>query len=346
MRIGFPARVGLQFSAHDRMSYLSPSVRAAVAWPRVTGIASRIIAVAAPALREAFVFTIRWSGLPCLLRNTYGRNKISILTYHDPEPEVLERHLGYLSRTYAFVTMDAVVGAARSRDWRSVPPKSLVVTLDDGHRGNFDLVAVFRRYGVVPTIFVCTQVVGTNRRYWWTSCSDPEALKRVANGERLRRLREQASFTQTREYETAERQALNADEIRLMSPHVEFASHTRFHPILPMCSLEEAREEIRLSKREVEQLTATPCCHFSYPNGDYSDREVELVKASGYTSARTITPGWNKRDGDFFRLRIVGVPDRASVNHLAASVITFGIKRLVMRQGDVGATGSSGPATC
>ena len=288
-----------------------------------------LVARVAPALEEALVFVVRWSGLPCLLRNTYGRKKVAILAYHDPEPEVLEQHLRYLSRTYAFTTMDAVVHAANSGDWRSIPPKCLVVTLDDGHRGNFELVDVFQRYGVVPTIFACTQIVGTHRHYWWTSCSAPETLKRVANAERLETLRARDGFTQTVEY--PDRQALTLEEVRLMSAHVDFGSHTRFHPILPMCTLEESREEIVLSKLEIQRMTGRPCRHFSYPNGNFSKREVALLKANGYESARTIDPGWNRRDGDLFTLKIVGAADGASVNHLAASVVTLFVKLLVTR---------------
>jgi len=282
-------------------------------------------------LKEGVVFVIRWSGLPWLLGNTYGRNKISIVVYHDPTPDVLERHLRYLSRRYAFVTMDAVADAARSGDWGSIPPRCLVVTLDDGYRGNFALLEVFSRFGVVPTIFACTQVVGTNRRYWWTSCSDPEPLKRVPNAERLRLLQTQYGFLQTDEDDSMEPQALSAAEISLMTERVQFGSHTRFHPILPTCTLDESREEIALSKAELEQMTGQPCRHFSYPNGDFSHREIELLKASGYQSARTTVPGWNGRNGDMFALKVIGSPDEASVNHLAASVVTFFLKRLVTR---------------
>lgn len=292
-------------------------------------LARSLVALAAPALRDAFVFMVRWSGLPCLLRNTYGRNRVAILAYHDPKPEVLERHLRYLSSRYAFVTMNAVVRAANSGDWRSIPPKCLVVTLDDGHRGNFELVDVFQHYGVVPTVYACTQVVGTHRHYWWTSCSAPEPLKRVANAERLQALRAREGFTQTLEY--PDRQALTVEEVRLMSAHVDFGSHTRFHPILPMCTLEESREEIELSKLEIQRMTWRPCRHFSYPNGNYSKREIALLKAGGYESARTIKPGWNRRDGDTFTLRIIGAPDGGSVNHLAASVVTLFVKLLVTR---------------
>ena len=292
--------------------------------PRVTTVIARV-------LKETVVFVIRWSGVPWLLRTTYGRNKISILVYHDPRPEVVEQHLRYLSRRYAFSTMDAVVDAAKSGDWSAIPSRCLVVTLDDGYRGNFELLDVFSRYGVVPTIYAVTQVVGTRRRYWWTACPDPDSLKSLPNRERLERLREDHGFEQTRDDEDggAVPQALGEEQIRLMVDRVTFGSHTRFHPVLPTCTLEESREEIALSKQDLEQLTGKPCRHFSYPNGDFSRREFELLRAAGFESARTTIPGWNNRDGSLLALKVIGSPDDASVNHLAASVLTFFVKRLV-----------------
>jgi len=287
--------------------------------------------MAAQVIKQAVFFAIRWSGLPWLLRTTYARDKISILVYHDPEPEVIERHLRYLSKRYSFTTMDAVAAAARTGDWGAIPPKALVLTLDDGYARNFALLDVFTKYGVVPTIFACTQVVDTRRRYWWTACADPDPLKHVPNAERLRALRAESGFVQTDEDETVDAKALSAEQIRLMLRQVDFGSHTRFHPVLPMCTFAEARDEIMLSKLDLEQLTGKSCRHFSYPNGDFSRREIELLKAAGFESARTTIPGWNRRTGDLFALRVIGSPDDASVNHLAASVLTFFVKRLVSK---------------
>jgi peptidoglycan/xylan/chitin deacetylase (PgdA/CDA1 family) len=287
--------------------------------------------MAAQVIKQAVFFAIRWSGLPWLLRTTYARNKISILVYHDPEPKVIERHLRYLSKRYVFTTMDAVAEAARGGDWGAIPPKALVVTLDDGYARNVALLDVFTKYGVVPTIFACTQVVATRRRYWWTACADPDPLKHVPNAERLRALQAESGFVQTDEDETVDAKALSAEQIRSMGRQVDFGSHTRFHPVLPMCTFAEARDEIMLSKLDLEQLTEKPCRHFSYPNGDFSRREIELLKAAGFETARTTIPGWNRRTGDLFALRVIGSPDDASVNHLAASVLTFFVKRLVSK---------------
>jgi peptidoglycan/xylan/chitin deacetylase (PgdA/CDA1 family) len=272
-------------------------------------------------LREAIAFALRFSGIPLLVRHAVARRKATILLYHDPRPELLETHLGYLSRRYHFITLDRLVEAIGARDWSTIPPRSLVLTLDDGHRGNALLRPVFERWGVRPTLYLVSRVVGTSRHFWFRHVGDAcYALMPHPNARRLELLRERFGFEPTREYAREERQALSAEEIAGMRASVDFGSHTCFHPILTTCSDAECERETRDSKRDLEELLGRECRHFSYPNGDYSERELRMAREAGYLSARTVDVGWNDVDTDPFRLRMLGVSDDASLNVLAVQL--------------------------
>ena len=276
--------------------------------------------VARPA-KEALGLVARYGGLWLLARHTYLRKRVGILVYHDPSPAALERHLAFLAARYRFVTLDAFVGALRDR--RDLPPRSLVLTLDDGHRGNRELLGVFRRYGVTPTVFLCTQIVGTRRRFWWSGL-DPSMrhrLYRVSNRERLEILRGELGFDQEAE-DAGEPQALSRADLAAMHPAVDFQPHTRFHPLLPQCDDDEAESEIAGSRAELPALTGGEGRHFSYPHGRFGERDVELVRRAGYESARTFDGGFNGLDADLYHLRAVGLHDDASLNIVAAS-LTF-----------------------
>jgi peptidoglycan/xylan/chitin deacetylase (PgdA/CDA1 family) len=271
-------------------------------------------------VKETVAKAIHWSGLPFLIRHAIARKRATIINYHEPAPEVLDRHLAWLARRYAFIPLERLVHAIHARDWSSVPAYALVVTLDDGYRANRAALEVFRKYGVVPTIYLCSQIVGTRRHYWFkVSVADREALMRQPTQERLQRMAE-AGYSPTAEHPEAERQALSRQEIAEMGEVVEFGSHTRFHPVLTMCELQECADEIVRSRREVEALTGRPCDHFAYPNGDYTEREIELVQRAGYRSARTIDAGWNGVNADPYRLKGTWVSDDASVHRLAAQL--------------------------
>jgi len=264
------------------------------------------------------------------------------LLYHDPAPDLFERHLEYLSRRYRFVTLAQVVEALGDRRrFSELPPNSLVITFDDGLRGNHALLPLFRRYGVVPTIYLCTRIVNSSRHYWFLESGvDVERLKTASNDERVAHLREHAGFTETTEYPEEARQSLTLAEIEEMKDSVDFQSHSLTHPVLPLTSDEQCREEIFASKEEVESLVGRPCVHFSYPNYDYSERELRLVREAGYRSGRTGDIGWVGPDCDPFRLKLLVMGgDFSSLNVLASHLAgTRALSRLVARRG---ATGSA-----
>jgi peptidoglycan/xylan/chitin deacetylase (PgdA/CDA1 family) len=269
------------------------------------------------AISSAIAAFVRWSGIGLLVRHTIARRRVSILVYHDPTPEQLERHLKYLARRYNFVSLGDVVEAMERDRWAELPNRALLLTFDDGHRGNAGLVDLFVRYGVKPTVYVCSQLADTNRHFWFMEVDDPGRLMRLSNDQRVAALQD-AGFSPTKDH--ADRQALNGADIERMREVVDFAAHTRFHPILPACSDAEAAVEIESSRTEVEQLSQKPCLDFSYPNGDYGEREVELVRKAGYRSARTVDLGWNSASTDPFRMKCLGTSDDASINRLAGDL--------------------------
>ena len=262
--------------------------------------------------------------MPWLARRTYGRRGVAILVYHAPEPDLFARHLDYLSRHYTFVALDAVVEALRSGRWEEIPDRSVVLTIDDGKSEVYALRPIFERYGVVPTLFVCSQLIGTNRQFWFEVGADREALKRIPHEQRLERLQRSAGYSLTKEYPGLAPAALTVEQLRELEGLVNIGSHTRFHPILTTCSDELSREEIAQSRREIEDVTGHSCAHFCPPNGSYSERELAFVRESGYLSARTTQPGWVRPTTDPYRLPVLGIDDTASVTRLAAAMAGAG----------------------
>lgn len=218
------------------------------------------------------------------------------------------------------MSLPKFVDAIRSKDWSEIPPKSVVVTLDDGHRGNYALLPIIKKYGVRPTIYVVTQVAGTPKHSWFaevqggrmdggkTRAADPELEKQ---GPKL---------PSTAEYPDDTRQALNRSEMEEMSQWVDFESHTRTHPYLTACDRELVEREMRKSRTDLRDVLGRELNHFCYPDGHYGDREARLAAELGYASARTIDVGWNSVHSDPHRLRVMGVTDDASVNILAVQM--------------------------
>ncbi|WP_448206187.1 polysaccharide deacetylase family protein [Azospirillum sp. sgz302134] len=264
---------------------------------------------------------VRWTGLGTMLRVLFARRRVSIVVYHDPDPETLRQHLAWYAKRYSFTTLDAVTNALETGRWGDLPPYPLVVTFDDGHKNNAALAPVLREFGVRPTIYLCSRVVGTTRPYWWkTPAADRigvETLKRVPDGERRRLLAEAGDDP---DRDTGARQSLTWDEVKRLTDVADYGAHTRTHPILLQCDDTRCAEEIALCKSELEEALGQPCRHFAFPNGDFSEREVEIIRSAGYRTARTIQPGWNGPHADPLRLKAVPVSDDAPVDWLAVQV--------------------------
>src|SRR6266540_94434 len=53
-------------------------------------------------------------------------------------------------------------------------------------------------------------------------------------------------------------------------------------------------EEVVMSKREIEMGIKRPCLSYSYPGGEPTATLANLARETGYTSARTMRPGFNR----------------------------------------------------
>jgi peptidoglycan/xylan/chitin deacetylase (PgdA/CDA1 family) len=264
--------------------------------------------------RELVARCLLWSGIVAAIRLLLWRDRVLILVYHDPKPDVVDVHMTYLRRIAEPTTLSDLHRSSNGR------PR-VVITIDDGHIGNSRLHEVFEAHDIRPTIFLCSCIVGTHRHFWWrhsnAASKHVEYLKRLRNRERLSKL-SALGFRQDAELDAP--MALSRRDIEHMKPSVDFQSHGRFHPILTRCDDKECELEIVQSRHEIEMLVGRECLHFAYPNGNYGEREIAFLKLAGYQTARTLDVGWNDADTDPFRLKAVPVSDDSSCAWFAVQV--------------------------
>lgn len=285
----------------------------------------------APGRRLAFAL-LRFSGLPLLVRTLVQRRRVTIVLLHDPEPETFARQLDALRSRYSLISLQDYVRWRRDGARAELPVRPLIVTFDDGHRRNAELARAFRSTGAPATIFICSGLIGTRRRFWFEHGLDRdevEGLKHVPDEKRLEAL---AAHGYTDETEFDERQALSLEELRDLEQLLDLQAHTITHPILPNCSEDKLAEEVRGCKTALEGLGLSINA-FAFPNGDYTDREVAAVEQAGYACALTVDAGYNTRETDVFRLKRIGVADAASPTEMIvkASGIVDVVKLAVRR---------------
>ncbi len=119
-----------------------------------------------------------------LLARRFGAGKFgTVLMYHrvlkDPFDEShgteagisistssFEKHIAYLAGNYTVMSARDYIQRLRRNE--PLPKKSVVITFDDGWLDNYTYAyPILKEYKVPATIFVCTDLAGTDRKFWF-----------------------------------------------------------------------------------------------------------------------------------------------------------------------------------
>jgi peptidoglycan/xylan/chitin deacetylase (PgdA/CDA1 family) len=131
---------------------------------------------------------------------------------------------------------------------------------------------------------------------WWSTVQRASRLDAGRRADWLAQLRDRYGPTQDLRSEKRGR-LLNVAELRhLAAAGMSIGAHTRSHPILSLCSEEEARREISESKLELERALGRSVWAFAYPFGNPSTmgaREVRLAHEAGFSCAFLNVEHWD-----------------------------------------------------
>lgn len=110
---------------------------------------------------------------------------------------------------------------------------------------------------------------------------------------------------------STERAFLNWEEVRKMAEAglITFGSHTANHRILVYLNKKEIMDELIDSKNKLlsEGVVDPSFIPFCYPNGNFDESVVQMVKDAGYHVAVTTERGWNNPNSSFFKLKRVAI---------------------------------------
>ncbi len=188
--------------------------------------------------------------------------------YYDVAPDSLKRQFQYLKdHNYVVIGLDYLAIALERNI--ILPPKSVVITFDDGWRNQY-LYAfpLLRKYNYTATFFIFTDAIDHDNFLTWDQV-------RVMNNTGM-----------------------------IIGGHTE--SHPYLPDIKDLNTL---REEIIGGKHVIEDRIGQKIDLFAYPYGHYTDKIIEIVKEAGYTAARSTYKGINHTRDDLFKLKGVEVTD-------------------------------------
>lgn len=208
-----------------------------------------------------------------------GYQTVPILCYHrfgDKEakmvvsPEEFAAQMGYLAEHgYRVVPLSAVAEFLAGR--RSLPRKTVAITMDDGYRSNYQYAyPELKRHGFPATIFLYTDFLGGGA-----------ALR----AEEMREM--------------------------LASGLVDIQPHSKAHTNLALPTAEEdeaaytqrLEQEVVGSAAHIRQLLSIPIHTFAYPYGDTDRQVIALLDTAGYRLGATVQSGGNPAFAPPFLLR-------------------------------------------
>ncbi|HYY72627.1 MAG TPA: polysaccharide deacetylase family protein [Candidatus Bathyarchaeia archaeon] len=91
---------------------------------------------------------------------------------------------------------------------------------------------------------------------------------------------------------------MTAKEMGELASRFEVGSHTLDHTPLTRVPDKEALDQLLRSREWIEDVTGKPCRVFCFPRGQYRQKQLSLVRAAGYRSARTVellSTNWPRR---------------------------------------------------
>jgi peptidoglycan/xylan/chitin deacetylase (PgdA/CDA1 family) len=209
---------------------------------------------------------------------------------------------------------------------RSLPPRAVSVTFDDGYADNLEVaVPIMRRLGVRGTVFVATGYLDGGIMF---NDAVIEAMRQAPVRLDLsdlgfgvlelpdmggRRTSSERLIGELKYRQPEERRALameileraggkrprglmltRAQVRELRDAGVEIGAHTETHPILARIEPTAARDDMARCKQELEAILGEPPQLFAYPNGrpgrDYDARHVAMARDLGFTAA--VSTAW------------------------------------------------------
>ena len=149
---------------------------------------------------------------------------------------------------------------------KPIPPRTVVITFDDGFRNNLRTLSVLEQYGFPAIFFLSTHVLDGEADY--LSWSEAKGLTR--------------------------------------SDQFSIGSHSVSHRNLMRLNEPDLRDEIFISKQKLQERIQKPIEYFAIPFGSYGsfdERTRGLLQSAGFVSAFSTIAGANSHRSDLFALR-------------------------------------------
>lgn len=202
----------------------------------------------------------------------FSGTSIPIVALHGVEPfaagrwEISNENFDYLCGTLKAMGYQTVT-LTDLRNYfafgKALPEKPIILTSDDGYQSIYtNALPILKKYGYKMTVFLIDGYIGNS-----------EADRRMNDFDK-------------NEKAVARRPMLIWQEVaELVNYGIEIGSHGVTHNYLNQIGLEAARNEMAVSKADIEAHIKRPCIFLSWPHDGYNGDLISLLPQLGYCGA-------------------------------------------------------------
>ncbi|MCX6779974.1 MAG: polysaccharide deacetylase family protein, partial [Candidatus Magasanikbacteria bacterium] len=108
------------------------------------------------------------------------------------------------------------------------------------------------------------------------------------------------------------------DILSLKADGQEIGAHTQIHPDLSTLGTNDAQSQVQGSLNELLANGLSPMLSFNYPYGNFNSSTIQIVQNAGFTSARSVIPGFNGKNANPFALTAQSVNANTTLDQVKA----------------------------
>ena len=197
---------------------------------------------------------------------------VPILLYHHVQPagnqgspsvdnDIFDQQMAYLASSgYTAISAEQLVNALRTHT--TLPPKSILITLDDGYRDAYDYAyPILQKYHLNFNLMIITGLVGSPNYLSWGQIGEMKG-----------------------------------------SGLAYFSDHTWSHYTLTRGPLDKVKFEIETAKQQLQDHTGQKIDIFTYPYGSFNDSVISVLQQDEFIGAFSTIPGFWQCDSFIFNL--------------------------------------------
>lgn len=304
-------------------------------------------------LKIFFSFIFYYSGLLNFLLRKYLRNGLYVFNYHNFNTFTNSYwKFGSLYETnyrrhflnqICFLEKHFTKVPHLEFEKISLDQAYFLITFDDGYKDNIEIgLPILNAHRIPAIFFICTGYTNNNNIPWYDQIRIYFEKKKIPYNwfhniqvkknckAELVNIKNKSywlkqiyikKYLQGTGFENMNLMMDEKDLKMLFKSGMTVEPHTRTHPILTSLTDHEAEMEIHGSIEDLKKFTGHTPSMFCYPNGDFNQRILNILKRQGIRYGFTTIKGYNQNLSNPLKLKRIGVNPSDPVPVLALKII-------------------------